>query len=150
MISTDANCINPSAKELITVDPRVKSGEIRRKLEFISFLLAEVPADAVGPALVWRDQKDNQVHWRSLEGISTTIGRSTRCNFVLDATSVSRIHAEIRRESDGWEIKDLNSSNGTFVDGLRITERKLNGCVVIQVGRVSVLFFAPDELEAEF
>ncbi len=61
-----------------------------------------------------------------------TIGRGKDCDLVLPDSSVSRKHAEIRRERDGWFIYDCNSSNGVYADGKRIpadTPYKLiDGC----------------------
>lgn len=64
------------------------------------------------------------------------IGRDPRCDIILDAElygSVSRRHAEIRANFNfgvcRWEICDLDSANGTFVNGQR-----LSGCQVLQRG----------------
>lgn len=49
------------------------------------------------------------------------IGRTDECDVVLNSSSVSRQHAEIQKLSDGtYSIKDLNSTNGTFVNGRKI------------------------------
>ncbi len=53
------------------------------------------------------------------------IGRSSRADVVLDLDGVSRRHAELSREAEGWWIKDLGSVNGTLVNGERLTERHL-------------------------
>lgn len=49
-----------------------------------------------------------------------TIGRSADCGLVVDDDSVSRRHAELRRVGDGWELRDLRSTNGTRVNGWRV------------------------------
>jgi FHA domain/Domain of unknown function (DUF1707) len=49
------------------------------------------------------------------------IGRSEDCDLVVRDRSVSREHAALRRGSDGWYIADLGSTNGTFVNGWRVT-----------------------------
>ena len=43
------------------------------------------------------------------------IGRGSDCDVVLADDTVSRRHAELRLEPDGWTLVDLQSSNGTFV-----------------------------------
>lgn len=49
------------------------------------------------------------------------IGRDDECDIVLQAPQVSRQHAELRRLPDGgFELRDLNSINGTYVNGQRI------------------------------
>lgn len=50
------------------------------------------------------------------------IGRSSEALPIAD-TSVSRRHAELTPDEDGWWIRDLDSSNGTYVNGRRITAR---------------------------
>ena len=51
------------------------------------------------------------------------VGRDPANDLVLgDAAGVSRFHAEIRLEGGAWRVRDLNSSNGTYVHGRRITE----------------------------
>ncbi len=57
----------------------------------------------------------------SLAGSSMVIGRDAGCDVPLPLdTSASRRHAEIRRYDDGIEITDNNSSNGTFINGVRL------------------------------
>lgn len=50
-----------------------------------------------------------------------SIGRARNCDVVLRNPSVSKLHAHIRREPNGsWVLIDLNSHNGTIVDGMRV------------------------------
>ncbi len=50
------------------------------------------------------------------------IGRSSYCSLVLDHETLSRVHASLKVRGDGVELSDLGSSNGTFVNGVAITE----------------------------
>ncbi len=59
----------------------------------------------------------------------TIIGRNVDCDVVLPPKSVSRKHAAIARKTGGFEIKDLASTRGTFVDG-----RKLSHAVLLEDG----------------
>jgi hypothetical protein len=53
------------------------------------------------------------------------IGRGRHCDLVIDSAKVSREHAVIRREADGWWIEDLGSSNGTWIDRSRVDRRRI-------------------------
>ncbi|MEV5896957.1 DUF1707 and FHA domain-containing protein [Nonomuraea fuscirosea] len=49
------------------------------------------------------------------------VGRGSACDLVLSDLTVSRVHAELRRESDGaWLLVDLGSLNGTRLNGWRL------------------------------
>jgi len=51
-----------------------------------------------------------------------TLGRDPRNDVVVDHPQVSRRHARIIRQSNAWVIEDMDSTNGTFVNGTRVTE----------------------------
>jgi S1-C subfamily serine protease len=82
------------------------------------------------------------------------IGREEGCDLVLgDDAEASRRHAEIRRSGDAWEIEDLGSRNGTFVDGTRIeASTALTDGSEVKIGQttlgVSVTAPAPSEAAA--
>jgi HD-GYP domain-containing protein (c-di-GMP phosphodiesterase class II) len=69
-------------------------------------------------------------------------GRLSNLEIVLDDNSVSRLHAEVRVTDSGWSVRDLKSTNGTFVNGERLggdEERRLQPRDVIQFGKVTVV-----------
>jgi hypothetical protein len=73
----------------------------------------------------------------------STIGRSQDGELVVLASSVSREHAELQRADDKWQLRDLRSRNGTFVDGARCQGRvALPARAVIKVGDVALWFLA--------
>ena len=71
----------------------------------------------------------------------TTIGRDPRSDIPLPGdTQVSKVHAEIRREGVYFVIYDLNSTNGTFVNGQRVSRQVLKEADEIRVGRTRLVF----------
>ena len=55
----------------------------------------------------------------------TFIGREAGLDIVIDAVSVSRRHARILRQAEGLYLEDLGSSNGTFLNGERLSQPAL-------------------------
>ncbi len=53
------------------------------------------------------------------------IGRAAECDLMLPHADVSRRHAVIQRDNDGWLIRDLGSCNGTFVNRRPVTSQRL-------------------------
>jgi hypothetical protein len=77
----------------------------------------------------------------ALEADRLTIGRSPDNDLVLPDSSVSRHHAILERIGAGWFIRDLNSSNGTEVNGDRfLGERALRNDDEILLGRTRLVF----------
>lgn len=73
----------------------------------------------------------------------TTIGRSQDGQLVVLASSVSREHAELKKTESGWQVRDLGSRNGTFVDGVRCQGRVvLPPRSVLKIGDVAMWFLA--------
>lgn len=68
------------------------------------------------------------------------IGRSDQNNIVLDESAVSALHAEIEPEPDGFYITDIQSKNGTFVDGELVISRKLHHGNIISIGNYTLKF----------
>lgn len=53
------------------------------------------------------------------------VGRDPDCDLVIDHPSVSRRHAELYRNGERWHLRDLGSKNGSFVDGIAISDHPL-------------------------
>lgn len=53
------------------------------------------------------------------------IGRAPDCHLPVDHPSVSGKHCELRKTQEGWFLRDLGSTNGTFVNGVRLTPHQL-------------------------
>lgn len=70
----------------------------------------------------------------------TFIGRDPTAGIVLPDTGVSRKHARIFRTDTAFVIEDLDSSNGTYVDGVPIVTCVLHGGDSVQIGHTLFLF----------
>jgi membrane-bound lytic murein transglycosylase D len=62
------------------------------------------------------------------------IGRAASCDVCIRSSYASRIHAEVTPESDGWRIRDLNSSNGLYLKGARIENALITSHEVVRLG----------------
>lgn len=71
----------------------------------------------------------------------TTAGRHPESDIFLDDITVSRRHAEFRRETDEYRIVDLGSLNGTYVNRMRVEESVLSSGDEIQIGKFKLIFF---------
>ncbi len=65
-----------------------------------------------------------------------TVGRSQTCDLVLADPGVSREHARVERGPGGVEVVDLGSTNGTFVNGRKVTRCRLHPGDRLQLGGV--------------
>jgi FHA domain/Domain of unknown function (DUF1707) len=63
-----------------------------------------------------------------------TIGRSSSCQLVLSDDTVSRRHAELFLDGGRWILRDLGSSNGTWVNGRRVVEAEVRTGDVVHFG----------------
>ena len=71
---------------------------------------------------------------------SLTIGRSANSDVVIEHPSVSRSHAQIVRDHRTFKMKDLNSSNGMFVNGEKCGEVILDNGVTVKLGYATIIF----------
>jgi pSer/pThr/pTyr-binding forkhead associated (FHA) protein len=78
--------------------------------------------------------------FRILPGGVRTVGRATGADFIVDAALVSRVHCRLTALPDGQlEVRDLESTNGTFVNGERIEQAHLTDGDRLQVGRLELV-----------
>ncbi|MCE3018287.1 MAG: ATP-binding protein [Pirellula sp.] len=68
------------------------------------------------------------------------VGRESHCNIHFRDSETSRNHAEFSFRDGRFWVRDLGSSNGTFVNELPITEQALEGGDRLQIGRQLLLF----------
>jgi predicted component of type VI protein secretion system len=69
----------------------------------------------------------------------TVIGRSTETDVALNDTFLSSEHARLERRGEVWSLEDLNSTNGTYLNGFEVrASTEVNDGDVIRVGRVEL------------
>ncbi len=78
------------------------------------------------------------------------IGRSSKCDVQLDQESVSRNHAHISRQRTNYVIRDLGSTNGTYVNDELVDEVVLRDGDQIKVGRTIFKFIVSGNMEAQY
>ncbi len=76
------------------------------------------------------------------------VGTAPECDIVLCDPAISKRQFEIQTSSDGFLLRDLGSTNGTFVQGLRVREVVLNEAVRIDIGRTRMKFSPLSERES--
>ena len=109
-----------SSAELVELTSDVRpAGRARRALlatvEWLSRLDTDLEA-------AWQRPRVPALALPSGEGGRRIIGRAPSCDCLLMDDRVSRVHAEVWREADGWLLRDLGSRNGTRVNGIRVIE----------------------------
>jgi pSer/pThr/pTyr-binding forkhead associated (FHA) protein len=85
------------------------------------------------------EDAETPFRFRILPGNIKTIGRSTGADFIVEAPLVSRIHCRITAGASEIEVTDLDSTNGTFVNGERVERRTLKAGDRLGVGRVELV-----------
>jgi hypothetical protein len=104
-----------------------------------------VPRLAPGAHLAVEDGGDITVI--ALEGDIVRLGRSFAADLRLENPTVSRRHAILSREDDGWVLLDDRSANGSWVDGQRVTRAPLRDGARIRLGNVAMSFILVQEEE---
>lgn len=127
------NTIRISVKTLLNINDTVEFATTKFKLTNPSDRKVELPrfnTDALDnnvstPSIIWKVQGVNQVNENIVVLIDKNIkiGRDATNDLALSGNHVSRKHAELYVKNDQLILKDLNSANGTYVNGEKITER---------------------------
>ncbi|MDT7547064.1 MAG: hypothetical protein QOE99_3174 [Actinomycetota bacterium] len=75
-----------------------------------------------------------------LDADVTTAGRHPESDIFLDDVTVSRRHAEFVRDGDGFQVRDVGSLNGTYLNRGRIDAAALAGGDEVQIGKYRLVF----------
>ncbi|GAB2678049.1 FhaA domain-containing protein [Thalassiella azotivora] len=108
---------------------------------------AVAPAGTEAVATVSHPVIDVDGRRYQLTSRSTVLGRGSEADLLVDDPGVSRRHAEIRLEDGGAVIRDLGSTNGTYVDGERRDAARLVDGSTITMGRTRIRFSARADLD---
>jgi general secretion pathway protein E len=73
-----------------------------------------------------------------------TIGRADDNTLVLKDNRASRHHCVIETTGDGFQVRDLDSRNGTTLNNSKVTENTLGNGDIVQVGRTQITFIDPE------
>jgi len=84
------------------------------------------------------EDADPSLTFRILPGSIKTVGRAARADFVVDAGLVSRLHCRLTAGATDLQVVDLESTNGTFVNGERTPRATLKSGDRLGVGRVEL------------
>lgn len=104
---------------------------------------AVTPADLLptrGTVLQIRSPSDREGELLALVGELITIGRTPESDLFLDDVTVSRHHARIAVDPDGYTIEDEGSLNGTYVNRRRIERHQLFDGDELQIGKFKLAF----------
>lgn len=115
-----------------TVNEKRKPGSFNLNASANSSAVAAGP-----PALL---TASNGTSYQLNTDVTFTIGRLPDSSLSLNDPNVSRHHAEIAHTAEGFVIRDLGSTNGTIVNGAKITERILQHNDAITVATLTVHF----------
>lgn len=94
------------------------------------------------------DPAEAGLTFRLLPGTLKTLGRAPRADFVVDAALVSRVHCRFTLTVDNeLQLEDLDSTNGTFVNGKKVSRVTLSDGDTLTIGRVQFVANARDRAE---
>jgi hypothetical protein len=117
----------------LAVDNQLRSG----RFNIISQLKQAAGGPGLGSLVLPSGQRVD------LGGPTVTVGRLPECTISVNDTNISRNHAEISTGMNGFVVIDLGSTNGTMVNGVRITgPQRLRDGDIISFGATHVRFEA--------
>jgi pSer/pThr/pTyr-binding forkhead associated (FHA) protein len=118
--------------------PIATDAEETRKVPSPAAAMIRVPSSPIALALIAGNGPEPGKRW-SLDAPLMTIGRDVACEICLPDSSVSRRHAQIVRQASGLYVQDLDSQNGTLLNGKPLlAPAPLRAGDVLQVGEVAL------------
>ncbi|MFI5047100.1 MAG: FHA domain-containing protein [Acidimicrobiia bacterium] len=132
-----SSCGQPLGRE---EESTVSLAELADRLELgeeLGQALAELPP-GIGMLVVRRGPNAGSRY--VLDAPVTALGRHPDSDVFLDDITVSRRHATVSRVDGGYEVADVGSLNGTYVDHERVDRAPLHHLADLQIGRFVLLF----------
>lgn len=111
------------------------------------FLVSEVIKRKVQKTIIIKNERNLDTNSRivinpvKVQDEKWTIGRGKECYIIINDSKVSAIHATLYKRKERFYLEDTGSTNGTFVNGLKIEENKTQACYpgdVLQLGNMKV------------
>jgi pSer/pThr/pTyr-binding forkhead associated (FHA) protein len=84
-------------------------------------------------------KKDGSQKTFSLSSDTTVIGRRHDCDLIIPLTVVSKEHCQLSQNKEAVKIRDLDSRNGTFLNGKRINEATIRAGDYVRIGPLTFL-----------
>ena len=88
---------------------------------------------------------DREIERRVFDSTAITIGRAPGNDIRLDNPAVSSLHARIVRRPAGYVLEDLQSTNGTYLNGRRVTSEVIVGSPRVAIGKHVLLLYEEGE-----
>ena len=121
--------------------------ELAERLELdeeLGAALAELPT-GMGMLVVRRGPNAGSRY--VLDSDVTALGRHPDSDIFLDDITVSRRHASVRRIDGAYEVSDVGSLNGTYVDHKRVDTSPLHHLADLQIGRFVLVFLVGSDAQ---
>ena len=110
-------------------DPRLRTGQC--------LVVGEIVADPGGLVGTLVTSEGRRI---PVADEPVVIGRLSSCDISIGDPQVSRRHAEVRRDAEGFHVFDLGSTNGTVVNGAPVRERRLSDGDELKIGPATIRF----------
>ncbi|WP_341995357.1 DUF3662 and FHA domain-containing protein [Microbacterium sp. LWH7-1.2] len=113
---------------------------IRRDDELSTGTLRVESSTAQGGRVSWRGVVDVEGRRIPLTKSRTVIGRGSDADITVADSGTSRKHVEILWDGERAMVRDLGSTNGTMLDGRKVTEAALPPDATVRIGRTDIVF----------
>jgi hypothetical protein len=129
----------------------IQADHVRPKSDRVSFTTTKVilrgkftedvpSAERAYLKVLNEDGNGEMIELQHFGGIETIIGRGPDCDIRLAVDSVSRKHARVALRNEEYHIEDMNSTNGVYVNGVKVVKCVLRDNDQIEIGGVKILF----------